>query len=56
MQDLVGIVVAAYLSACLCGFLTDKHWEKEAIAHNAAHYEQTTGNFTWNNPAKEQKQ
>ena len=56
MEDVIGFILAVFLSAYLSSYLTDKKWEKDAIAHNAAHYEQTTGNFNWNNPAKEQKQ
>lgn len=48
-----GIVVICVLIGVLLGYaisfgLVDDNWKHEAIKHHAAHYDATTGNFTWN--------
>ncbi len=47
-------------AAFFCGFLVmggigmiaksrnDLHWERQAIEHGAAHYDEKTAQFTWN--------
>ena len=34
-------------------FIYDYSWKHNAVKHGAAHYEATTGKFTWNNEVKE---
>ena len=52
-MKLTGIFIAGCLLGQLIGEISTvvgqrKVWEYQAIKHNAAHYDQTTGEFKWN--------
>ena len=51
-EDTFGFIVTAIVCIIvgfLLGFGTcSSHLEKDAIKHNAAHYDTQTGSFTWN--------
>ena len=49
--------IFGWITACIISYIfivtcttNNWHWQKEAVAHNAAHYNVQTGAFQWNNP------
>jgi hypothetical protein len=36
-------------------FIYDSSWKHDAVKHGSAHYEATTGKFTWNNEVKNER-
>ncbi len=42
-----GFIIMLVITAST--YMPDSWWHKEAIQHNAAHYNTITGNFEWNN-------
>ncbi len=48
------LVFGSFCIGMLVAFLADgPDMRREAIKHGAAHYDEYTGAFTWNNPAVE---
>jgi len=49
---LLGMFIGAGIALTVCTFTFNSAYEREAIKHNAAHYDAKTGAFTWNDEVK----
>ena len=52
----IALILVLYLIAMFIWMMTittpTEYWHAQAIAHNAAHYDATTGRFEWNERVK----
>lgn len=45
---LFGVACGCLLGFCIAGCNLKHDWQRGAIQHGAAHYDEQTGAFTWN--------